>query len=136
MPLPPCVICGEQAERVYRGWPFCSDERPMLRASKFPNRCSDCGGDIAVGDMIILVRAADDSVWLLFHDNAECREGPAIIRGGNGSHAVLHLLPSAPAEVIKAAYRAMSLIHHPDRGGSTEAMARINDAMDKLMGKR
>jgi hypothetical protein len=41
---------------------------------------------------------------------------------------VLHLTEDAPLEVIIAAYRALAQLHHPDHGGSDEAMARINDA--------
>lgn len=44
----------------------------------------------------------------------------------------LHLLPSAPPEIAKAAYRALARIHHPDRGGSHEAMQRINTAWESI----
>lgn len=47
-------------------------------------------------------------------------------------YATLHLLPSAPPELIKAAYLALSKLHHPDRGGDKEAMQRVNAAYDKL----
>ncbi len=47
-------------------------------------------------------------------------------------YTALHLLPSAPAELVKAAYRTLAQIHHPDRGGDTEAMQRINDAYRRL----
>ena len=50
---------------------------------------------------------------------------------------VLHLLPSAPEEVAKAAYRALSLSMHPDRpGGDAEAMKRLNAAYDAIRAKR
>jgi hypothetical protein len=42
--------------------------------------------------------------------------------------AVLHLLPSAPLPVIKAAFRALATLYHPDHGGSHDAMLRINAA--------
>lgn len=42
--------------------------------------------------------------------------------------ATLYLLPSAPLPVIKAAYRALANIHHPDHGGNTETMKRLNKA--------
>lgn len=38
----------------------------------------------------------------------------------------LYLLPSAPLAVIKAAYRALAVIHHPDHGGNPETMKRLN----------
>lgn len=47
--------------------------------------------------------------------------------------AVLHLLPSAPPEVIKASYRALSHLFHPDKAsGDTAAMQRINDAYRQI----
>ena len=45
---------------------------------------------------------------------------------------ILHLLESAPDEVVQAARKALAARHHPDRGGSTEQMARINDAVDRI----
>lgn len=45
---------------------------------------------------------------------------------------ILHLLESAPDEVVQAARKALAAKHHPDRGGSTEQMARINDAVDRI----
>jgi curved DNA-binding protein CbpA len=51
------------------------------------------------------------------------------------AYAVLHLLPTAPPELIKAAYRCLAMIHHPDRGGDTEAMQRINSAYAGLSAK-
>ena len=45
---------------------------------------------------------------------------------------VLHLQPSAPAELVTAAYRVLAKLHHPDRGGDTEAMQRINAAYEAL----
>ncbi len=45
---------------------------------------------------------------------------------------VLHLLPSAPPELIKAAYRCLAQLHHPDRGGDGEEMKRINSAFESI----
>jgi hypothetical protein len=48
-------------------------------------------------------------------------------------YAVLCLLPSAPRELVKAAYRVLALAHHPDReGGDIEKMQRLNAAYEKL----
>jgi DnaJ domain len=47
----------------------------------------------------------------------------------------LHLLPSAPVEVIKAAYKALALIHHPDKGGDLRRMQAINIAYEQLIKK-
>ncbi len=48
-------------------------------------------------------------------------------------YTALHLLPSAPAELVKAAYRTLAQIHHPDHGGSEETMKRLNEAYGKLL---
>jgi hypothetical protein len=48
-------------------------------------------------------------------------------------YTALHLLPSAPAELVKAAYRTLAQIHHPDHGGSEETMKRLNEAFGKLL---
>ena len=47
-------------------------------------------------------------------------------------YAELHLLPTAPPEVVRAAYRALALLHHPDKGGSEAAMKRINAAYERI----
>lgn len=50
----------------------------------------------------------------------------------NPSFAVLHLLPTAPPEVIKAVYRVLASIHHPDKGGDMRKMQAINAAYEAL----
>jgi DnaJ-domain-containing protein 1 len=44
------------------------------------------------------------------------------------AHAELHLLSSAPPELIEAAYRVLAKQHHPDAGGGTVTMQRLNTA--------
>lgn len=44
----------------------------------------------------------------------------------------LHLQNSAPPELIKAAYRVMALLHHPDKGGDEAKMKAINAAYKQL----
>lgn len=44
----------------------------------------------------------------------------------------LHLRPTAPVELIEASYRVLARLHHPDRGGSGDAMQRINGAYSAL----
>lgn len=53
-----------------------------------------------------------------------------------GYHATLYVLPNAPKEVIRAAYRALAAIHHPDVGGDSERMIEINHAYAALCGER
>ncbi len=43
-------------------------------------------------------------------------------------YRLLHVQPDAPAEVIKASYRALMSIHHPDKGGDPEKAVLINAA--------
>jgi curved DNA-binding protein CbpA len=40
----------------------------------------------------------------------------------------LSVSQTAPTEVIRAAYKALSQKHHPDKGGNAETMADINEA--------
>jgi hypothetical protein len=51
---------------------------------------------------------------------------------GVEEYNTLHLLPSAPPEVVAAAYRALAKLHHPDAGGDTATMQRINTAYKRL----
>jgi len=53
-------------------------------------------------------------------------------RTASTPHDVLYLLPTAPIEVVKAAYRALALIHHPDRGGDEEILKEINSAYETI----
>ena len=60
--------------------------------------------------------------------------------GGNGRPAeaeawsVLWLRPGAPFPVVKAAYRALSRLWHPDvLGGDGPTMARINSAYEAIV---
>ncbi len=43
-------------------------------------------------------------------------------------YRLLHVQPDAPDAVIKAAYRALMALHHPDRGGSAATAALLNEA--------
>ncbi len=42
----------------------------------------------------------------------------------------LHLLPSAPPELVKAAYKTLAKIYHPDARGDGEKMIAINRAFE------
>jgi hypothetical protein len=42
----------------------------------------------------------------------------------------LYLLPNAPPEVVKASYKALARLHHPDLQGSSEKMIAINRAFE------
>ncbi len=47
-------------------------------------------------------------------------------------YVTLHLLPTAPPELVRAAYKALAVLHHPDHGGDPVAMQTINDAYRRL----
>lgn len=47
-------------------------------------------------------------------------------------HAKLYVTPDAPPEVIKAAYKALAMKYHPDRGGDGRAMVEVNAAFEAL----
>jgi hypothetical protein len=47
--------------------------------------------------------------------------------------AALHLLPSAPPDVVKAAFRALAKAMHPDVGGDTAAMVRVSLAYERAL---
>jgi DnaJ-class molecular chaperone len=44
----------------------------------------------------------------------------------------LHLKPTAPPELVQAAYKCLARIHHPDHGGDNESMRRLNAAYDRV----
>lgn len=43
-------------------------------------------------------------------------------------YRLLHVQPDAPVEVIRAAYRALMVRHHPDHGGDHEQAVLLNEA--------
>ena len=55
-------------------------------------------------------------------------------RPGRSPYDVLGVRRDAPMEVIEAAYRAMTKLHHPDMHGyqATGRMATVNAAMDTI----
>lgn len=51
-------------------------------------------------------------------------------------YAILYVTEDAPLEVVKAAYKALVSIHHPDAGGSEEAMCKLNEAFSTIRALR
>ncbi len=52
---------------------------------------------------------------------------------GGDPYQVLHLLPSAPDEVVTVVYRTLARLHHPDVvGGDTGTMQAINAAVESI----
>jgi hypothetical protein len=50
----------------------------------------------------------------------------------NDAYQTLYLLPGAPQPLVQAAYKVLARLNHPDVGGSTVAMQRINGAYAAL----
>lgn len=48
------------------------------------------------------------------------------------SFSVLHLLPSAPPELVESAYKTLARLHHPDAGGDHERMQELNAAIEEI----
>jgi hypothetical protein len=57
---------------------------------------------------------------------------PDPIRRTGGDYAALHLLPSAPPELVESAYRCLSKLCHPDKGGEHDGMLELNEAITRL----
>uniref|UniRef100_A0A6M3K3A3 Chaperone n=1 Tax=viral metagenome TaxID=1070528 RepID=A0A6M3K3A3_9ZZZZ len=47
----------------------------------------------------------------------------------------LWLLPGAPLEVVRATYKALAMLYHPDRGGDDAVMKLINGAYKEILGE-
>ncbi len=45
---------------------------------------------------------------------------------------ILHLRPTAPPELVSAAHKCLAKLNHPDAGGSTAVMQRINRAVESI----
>jgi hypothetical protein len=72
-----------------------------------------------------------EAEWLTSDDEYERARKPHTSAKAD-PFAALHLLPSAPMEVVRAAYKALAMKHHPDLGGDTQAMQRLNQAYKQI----
>jgi len=74
-----------------------------------------------------------DEVQLIEYEaDSYRRSEPTPIRKSDPDYAALFLLPGAPAELVRAAYRTLAKAHHPDRGGTTAQMQAVNAAYEAL----
>lgn len=48
----------------------------------------------------------------------------------------LHLQPTAPPEIVKASYKILAQKHHPDHGGDSGQMIRLNLAYGRIIKSR
>jgi hypothetical protein len=93
-----------------------------------------CQGELErwLGRMRCEIKA--DVVYRNKHQNG--RSEPTTHHQITNAYATLHLLSTAPPELVKAAYRCLAMINHPDHGGDTEAMQQINNAYARLSARR
>src|SRR5678816_1114984 len=47
-------------------------------------------------------------------------------------YEILCVLPGSPIEVVKAAYKALAFICHPDRGGNAEHFRQLSEAYERV----
>ncbi len=50
----------------------------------------------------------------------------------DADHRALYVCQGAPAQVVRAAYKALAMVNHPDQGGDTETMQRLNMSYERL----
>jgi hypothetical protein len=86
------------------------------------------GGFEDLATALLLEHFPDAQVPRQFHTNARAQ----IRQSGSHHFQTLHLLPSAPPELIDAAYRCLAKKAHPDVGGDAATMRRLTEARDAL----
>ena len=65
-----------------------------------------------------------DSKWVhIFKDNLTL----------DPDYSKLHLLDSAPIDVVKSAYRTLAKTHHPDKGGDSEYFKDISVSYENIL---
>jgi hypothetical protein len=82
--------------------------------------------DLAI--TLLLKYFPDADVPRQTHSKAQAQPRQA----GSDHFQVLHLLPTAPPELIDAAFRCLAKIHHPDRGGDSAVMRQLTEAHEAL----
>lgn len=133
-----CPLCGENLEpggaARRAGWKVCTHHRILIMASKYETRCNECMGRIMIGEEILLWKDGEGGSWVVLHKKERCKGAVNFVDNAPaGPWATLYLVPGAPTEVVKAAYRALAQKYHPDHGGDTAKMQALNAAMGKLV---
>lgn len=59
----------------------------------------------------------------------ELREAPKV----SGDWDTLCVLPGSPIEVVRAAYKALAFMCHPDRGGEAEHFRELTEAYERIV---
>jgi hypothetical protein len=104
--------------------------RPMDRAWRPSTKswCVDASAEFEMGEWLALCTAEFHAEVTRTYARRQERQTRATPKVEADPFAALYLLPSAPVEVVRAAYRALAIIHHPDHGGDAERMRAINAA--------
>ena len=64
------------------------------------------------------------------------RRRPVGVPPGTSPYAILGVVPSAPVDEIKRAFRRLALATHPDRGGDVAGFIRVKWAHDEALARR
>jgi hypothetical protein len=86
-----------------------------------------------------IIRQLLEAVFIEVEMDSERRSTctpPPSDRAPRTEYTVLHLLPSAPPELVESAYKCLSRMHHPDAGGTTTTMQELNSAVATIRRKR
>jgi hypothetical protein len=73
--------------------------------------------------------------WQLYMAGADVQT-PVVSEPGANPFAVLCVTEDAPLEVIRAAYKALAGIYHPDHGGTEQQMSDLNAAYTEVRNLR
>ena len=131
----PCDVCGICRATTKSGdWQVCDRHRVMLRPAKFDSPCMACGEPMAAGTNVYLAKEGER--WFAWHMRCPVVEpGEPPLSPQERAREILCVTTAAPREVLLAAHKALSLVHHPDRGGSLQRMQDINHALDVALGR-
>jgi hypothetical protein len=124
-------------------WALAFDYSPeMVAAIKthIPSRQCTWKGDIKQWwfkpeAQLTMLKLAERHCGSVQHVKENGDLAPALPAETVAAYRTLHLQPTAPDELIKYAYRVMCKIHHPDKGGTTREMQRVNEAYGRLAHK-
>lgn len=70
--------------------------------------------------------------WQMFAAGAQVSDQPILESKTANPYATLYVLDDAPMEVVRASFRALATLWHPDVGGSAEKMKELNVAFDAI----
>lgn len=118
------------------GWRVCDRHHVMVMPSKYASRCHECLGQILPGEEVILSKQKGSKKWVVLHRRDRCQGANVTMKqpAPTGPYGKLFLIPGAPIEVVKAAYKALAMVYHPDRpGGDSGKMQEINMAVQEIV---